>query len=163
MSINEVPQKLTCRSCGAPRVVTMVSKPEKDRVVLYMLCPRHQSEVVYNMTIPLFEQAAGIIRDHVFLCRKCGQPTEIIGQRIEDRLMTLQVRCPIHGLGDRNVNVSLFDILMGTPPPGPPPGAPQYSPPQETPLAGRKFCTSCGAPVASPEAAFCHKCGSSLQ
>jgi len=163
MSMYEVPQKLTCSSCGAPRIVTGISKPERDKVVLYMTCPNHRSEVVYRMSIPLFEQAAGLIRDHVVLCRKCGQPAEILGPRISGRIAKLQIRCPVHGIGDRTVNTSLLDLLMGVPPPRPLPGIQHQAPPIGPPPEGRRFCTSCGAPVASPEAQFCHHCGASLQ
>ncbi|MFX1563656.1 MAG: zinc ribbon domain-containing protein [Promethearchaeota archaeon] len=163
MSMFEVPQKLTCSRCGAPRIITKISKPQRDRVVLYMTCPNHKSQIVYRMTLPLFEQAAGLIREHVALCRKCGQPTEIIGPRISGRMAQLEIRCPVHGLGDRPINTSLLDMLMGAPPPAPPPGVPHHAPPPGPPPEGSRFCPSCGTPVASPEAQFCHKCGSSLQ
>lgn len=163
MSMLEVPQKLTCRRCGGPRIVTKISKPQRDRVVLYMTCPNHRSQVVYRMMLPLFEQAAGLIRDHVVLCRKCGQPVEVLGPRISGRLAKLQIRCPVHGIGDRMINTSLLDMLMGTPPPGPPPGVPHQAPPHGPPHEAEKFCSSCGTPVPAPEASFCHKCGASLQ
>ncbi len=157
MSLDEVQQKLHCRRCGRPRTVMRISKPQADRVKLYMSCPVHSSEVVYQMPLSLYNEASGYVREHVLLCRKCGQPVEIIGQKSGKLTTTLNIQCPEHGQGDRTVNNSLLDPILGA--------APSRVAVQATgvaPSPSTKFCASCGSPVPTPEARFCHHCGASL-
>lgn len=158
LSLDEVQQKLHCRRCGRPRIVTRVSKPQKDLVKLYMMCPDHRSEVVYKLPVSQYGQASHLIREHVLLCRKCGQPVDITGQQAGTLVTKLMVACPVHGSGERKVNSSLLDPILSA--------VPSKADEQFTgavPAANSKFCASCGSPVPAPEARFCHNCGASLE
>ncbi|MHA2314747.1 MAG: zinc-ribbon domain-containing protein [Candidatus Hermodarchaeia archaeon] len=155
MSLEEVQQKMKCRRCDRPRIITRVSKPKADTVKLYMRCPVHTSEVVYRMPFSQYEPASGIIREHVLLCRKCGQPVDITGQRAGKLSTKVRIHCPEHGIGERTVNNSLLDsILAGVPT--------KAAPEAAAPAGSSKFCSSCGQPVPAPEARFCHNCGASI-
>lgn len=155
MSLDEVQQKMKCRRCDRPRIITRVSKPKADTVKLYMRCPVHTSEVVYRMPFSQYEPASGIIREHVLLCRKCGQPVDITGQRAGKLSTKVRILCPEHGDGERTVNNSLLDSILD--------GVPTKAAPEAAAPAGSsKFCSSCGQPVPAPEARFCHNCGASI-
>ncbi len=158
MSQDEVQQKLHCRRCGRPRIINRVSKPKEGTVKLYMTCPDHRSEVVYTMPVSRYEETSDLIREHVLLCKKCGQPVDIAGQRAGNRTTTLNINCPEHGSGDRKVNNSLLDPILAA--------VPTQQASKATPAAAAtttKFCASCGSPVPSAEARFCHHCGASLE
>jgi hypothetical protein len=157
MSRDEVQQKLHCRRCGRPRIVSRVSKPKPDQVKLYMSCPVHTSQVVYNMPVSAYEETADLIREHVLLCKRCGQPVDIAGQRGGKRTTALSIQCPEHGSGERKVNNSLLDPVLAAVPARPASKAATPVPP-----ASAKFCASCGSPVPAAEASFCHHCGASL-
>lgn len=164
MSAQDIPQKLTCKRCGGPRVVTYAGKPTSGRVKLSMTCPSHRSEVVYRMPETVFPQVAGLVKDHMLLCRRCGQPTEVVGSRQSGRLTYLQILCPVHGSGERRVNTSLYDTMMGAPAPVPTVAPAPVATPTAAPAAvGTNYCPSCGTPVAGADAAFCHSCGASLE
>ncbi|MFX1577169.1 MAG: zinc-ribbon domain-containing protein [Promethearchaeota archaeon] len=158
MSRDEVQQKLHCRRCGRPRIVTRVSKPKSDKVKLYMSCPVHRSEVVYTMPLSRFEETSDLVREHVLLCKKCGQPVDIVGQKAGKLSTQLSIQCPEHGSGERKVNNSLLDPILAGVPVKPAPGVAAA-----TPATTAKFCPSCGSPVPAAEARFCHHCGASLE
>jgi hypothetical protein len=153
MSIDEAQQKLHCRHCGRPRIITRVSKPKTDQVALYMNCPVHRSEVVWRMPLAQYEPINHMIREHVLLCRKCGSPVDIVGQNAQRLTTTLHIHCPTHGRGKRQVNNSLLDPILQAVPNGQQPAE----------AVDAKFCPSCGAEVPAPEARFCHRCGASLE
>jgi hypothetical protein len=153
---DEVQQKLHCRRCGRPRIVTRISKPRSDQVKLYMSCPVHQSEVVYTMPLSHYEETSDLVREHVLLCRKCGHPVDIVGQHAEKLITKLNIQCPEHGRGERRVNNSLLDPILAAVPS-------KASAISGQPSTIAKFCPSCGAPVQTAEARFCHVCGSSLE
>lgn len=158
MSLDEVQQKLHCRKCGRPRIVTRASKPKENLVKLYMMCPDHRSKVAYKLPVSLYNETSNSIREHVLLCRKCGQPVDITGQRAGKSLTKLEVTCPVHGKGERIVNNSLLDPILSA--------VPTKEVEQITgavPATDAKFCPSCGTPVPAPEAQFCHHCGASLE
>lgn len=158
MSQDEVQQKLHCRRCGRPRIINRVSKPKGDTVKLYMTCPEHRSEVIYKLPVSSFEETSNWIREHVLLCKKCGQPVDIVGQRAGKLSTAVNINCSEHGSGERLVNNSLLDhILTGVPTTQ----AAKATPPE--PATTAKFCASCGSPVPSGEARFCHHCGASLE
>jgi hypothetical protein len=157
MSRDEVQQKLHCRTCGRPRIVSRVSKPKADQVKLYMQCPVHTSQVVYKMPVSWYEETADLIREHVLLCKRCGQPVDIAGQRGGKLTTTLSIQCPEHGSGSRTVNNSLLDPILAAVP-----ARPASQPAAAQPATSSKFCASCGSPVPAPEARFCHNCGASL-
>lgn len=157
MSLDEVSEKLKCRYCGRPRIVTRVSMPKKTQVKVFMTCTKHPSEVVYRMPLDLYEKASGLMRDHIFLCRKCGEPVDLVGQKKEGRITTFQIQCPVHKLGDRKINNRLVDLTMSAAS-----GVPSAALVATAPGTSAKFCPSCGTPVAAPEAQFCHHCGASL-
>lgn len=143
--------------------MTYAGKPSSGRVKLSMTCPTHRAEVAYRMPEAIFPQVAGLVKDHVLLCRRCGQPTEVVSSRQSGRLTYLQIRCPVHGLGERRVNTSLYNIMMGAPAPVPVAAPAPVAAPTAAPVAGRtNYCPSCGAAVAGADAAFCHSCGASL-
>jgi hypothetical protein len=156
MSVDEVQQKMSCRRCGRPRIITRVSKPDGNTVKLYMKCPVHTSEVVYRMPISNYEPVSGIIREHVLLCKKCGQPVDITGQKQSSLTTKLRIHCPEHGDGERTVNNSLLDPILSAVPT-------KAAPEAAAPASTSKFCSSCGSPVPAPEARFCHNCGASLE
>jgi len=156
MSRDEIQQKLHCRRCGRPRIVNRVSKPKSDQVKLYMSCPVHSSEVVYTMPLSRYEQTSDLVREHVLLCRKCGQPVDIVGQRKENLMTKLSIQCPEHGGGERKINNSLLDPILSAVPVKAVGSSPE-------PIRTAKFCPSCGAPVPTAEARFCHVCGASLE
>jgi hypothetical protein len=167
MSAELVPEKLTCPKCGLPRIITRIKKPDAKRVILIMSCPKHRSEAVHKMTPEIFAQVGGLINDHLLRCRRCGEPTEVIGQRDAGRITVFSVRCPTHGTGERKVNTSLVESLgKDAPPPTPvAPVAPVTPATTETAAetpAQYGYCPSCGTPVEVPGAGFCHKCGASL-
>lgn len=155
MSLDEVQQKMSCRRCSRPRIITRVSKPKADTVKLYMRCPVHTSEVIYRMPLSLYDEASGIIREHVLLCRKCGQPVDITGQRAGKLSTKVRILCPEHGDGERLVNNSLLDPILAAVPA-------RAAPEAAVPAGSSKFCSSCGSPVPAPEARFCHNCGASI-
>ncbi len=157
MSQDEVQQKLHCRRCGRPRIVNRVSKPKADQVKLHMSCPVHRSEVIYKMPLSRFEETSDLVREHVFLCKKCGQPVDVVGQRAGSNTTTVTIQCPEHRNGKRKVNNSLLDPILGAVP------TIQASE-AVTPASATtsKFCASCGSPVPTAEARFCHHCGASL-
>ena len=111
------------------------------------------------MPFDLYEKVSGLMRDHIFLCRKCGEPVDLVGQVKGNRVTTFQIQCPVHGLGDRPVNTSLVGMTLDT-------SKPVHTI-AETPAVAAagpvRFCPSCGIQVAAPEAAFCHNCGASLR
>jgi hypothetical protein len=159
MSVEEMQQKLACKRCGGPRVVTRANKPSKTEAKLTMECPIHKEEVVYTLPTSLFEQAPGLVRDHVLLCRNCGKPVQVVGSSVDGLLRTLQVRCTEHGVGERVVNETLYNQMMAAAPgamPGAAPGA------RSAPAGAVSFCPSCGTKIAIPGAQFCHNCGASL-
>jgi predicted amidophosphoribosyltransferase len=121
-----------------------------------MNCPDHTSEVVYRMPLSNYDAASGIIREHVLLCKKCGQPVDITGQRGGKLSTKLQIRCPEHGDGERTVNNSLLDPILAAVPV-------KATPEAAVPAGTTKFCSSCGSPVPAPEALFCHNCGASIE
>ena len=155
MSLEEVQQKMSCRRCDRPRIITRVSKPDPNTVKLYMRCPVHTSEVVYRMPLSQYEPVSGIIREHVLLCRKCGQPVDITGQRAGKLSTKVRIQCPEHGEGERTVNNSLLDPILAAVPA-------KAVPEAAVPADSSKFCSSCGSPVPAPEARFCHNCGASI-
>jgi hypothetical protein len=160
MSVEEMKQKLTCRQCGGPRVVTRANKPSKTEARLTMECPIHEEEVVYTLPTSLFEQAPGLVREHLLLCRACGKPVQVVGSSVNGLLRTLEVRCPEHGLGERVVNETLYNQIMAATP-GPTPAA--AAPGPRPAIAGAaNFCPSCGVKIAIPGAQFCSNCGASL-
>ncbi|MFX0167799.1 MAG: zinc-ribbon domain-containing protein [Candidatus Hodarchaeota archaeon] len=152
MSLQEAQQKLSCRHCGRPRIITRVSKPKPNQVALYMLCPVHRSEVVWRLPLDQYEPVSHLIREHVLLCRKCGSPVDIVGQRTLKLTTKIQIHCPTHGGGERSVNNSLLDPVLKAIPNGQQPAGTYAS----------KYCSSCGVEVPAPEARFCHRCGASL-
>ena len=157
MSKDELQQKLHCRRCGRPRTVNRVSKPNPNNVKLYMTCPVHTAEVVYSMPVSRYEETIDLIREHVLICKKCGQPVEIVGQRAGNLSTTVRIQCSELGTGERTINNSLLDPILAA--------VPTKLAPHEvkaTPGATAKFCASCGSPVPTAEARFCHHCGASL-
>ncbi|MFX1319143.1 MAG: hypothetical protein ACFE9D_01665 [Promethearchaeota archaeon] len=158
MSRDEIQQKLHCRRCGRPRIVNRVSKPNPNTIKLYMICPVHTAEVVYSMPENRYEEASDLIREHVLLCKKCGQPVDIVGQRAGSLSTNLSIQCPEHGSGERMINNSLLDPILAAVPAKPAP----YEV-KATAGATTKFCASCGSPVPTAEARFCHHCGASLE
>ncbi len=170
MSVQEVPEKLTCPKCGLPRIITRIKLADHKRVILIMTCAKHRSEAVYKMSPEVFEQVGGLINDHLLRCRRCGEPTEVVGQRDAGRITVFSVHCPTHGTGERKVNTSLVEKLgKDAPPPTPvapvTPVTPVTPAPVDTDvetLAQYGYCPSCGTPVEVPGAGFCHKCGASL-
>ena len=153
MSLDEAQQKLHCRKCGRPRIISRISKPKPDQVVLYMSCPVHRSEVVWRMPLDQYEPISHLAREHVLLCKKCGNPVDIVGQQAERLTTKLHIHCPTHGRGERKVNNSLLDPILQAIPNGQ----------QPTGAVSAKFCASCGAEVPAPEARFCHRCGASIE
>lgn len=165
MSVEEMQQKLTCKRCGGPRVVIRANKPSKTEVKLTMECPIHKEEVAYTLPTSLFEQAPGLAKDHVLLCRGCGKPVQLVGSKVDGLLRTLQVRCPEHGVGERVVNETLYNQMIAAAPsvmptaPGTMPTSPGLRPAGVT---SASFCPSCGTKIAVPGAQFCYNCGASL-
>ena len=157
MSRDEVQQKLHCRRCGRPRIVSRVSKPNPNQVKLYMSCPVHTNQVVYKMPVSQYDDIADLIREHVLLCKKCGQPVDVVGQRAGKLTTALSIQCPEHGSGSRKVNNSLLDPILAAVP-----AKPTSQQAVAEPVTSSKFCASCGLPVPAPEARFCHNCGASL-
>ncbi len=157
MSQDEVQQKLHCRRCGRPRIINRVSKPKADQIKLYMTCPVHRSEVVYTMPLSRYEETSDLVREHVLLCKKCGQPVDIVGQKAGKLSTTVSIQCPEHGSGERLVNNSLLDPILAA--------VPVKATGKDTEAAptAAKFCASCGSQVPTTEAVFCHNCGASLE
>jgi hypothetical protein len=135
-----------------------VSKPNPNQVKLYMTCPVHTAQVVYTMPLSSYEEISDLVREHVLLCKKCGQPVEIIGQRAGNLTTSINIQCPEHGSGERKVNNSLLDPILAAIP-----AKPAAEKAAATPGATAIFCPSCGSPVPSAEARFCHHCGASLE
>ena len=152
MSVDEVQQKLKCRRCDRPRIIHRVSKPTANKIKLYMSCPVHTATVEYSLPLQSYEEVSRLIREHVLLCRKCGQPVDVVGQKAGKLTTKLNIQCPEHGKGERTVNNSLLDPILSAVP----------TPKAATTPTG-KFCSSCGSPVPAPEARFCHNCGASLE
>ena len=159
MSVEEMQQKLTCKRCGGPRVVTRANKPSKTEARLTMSCPIHKEEVVYTLPTNVFEQAPGLVRDHVLLCRNCAKPVQVVGSKVDGLIRTLQVRCAEHGAGERIVNETLYNQMMAVAPAAMPAVAPRPGP---AGVGSASFCPSCGTKIAVPGAQFCYNCGASL-
>ncbi|MFX1566136.1 MAG: zinc-ribbon domain-containing protein [Promethearchaeota archaeon] len=158
MSRDEIQQKLHCRRCGRPRTVNRVSKPSSNKVKLYMSCPVHTSQVTYSMALSQYDEVSDLVREHVLLCKKCGQPVDIVGQRAGNLTTKLNIQCPEHGSGERQVNNSLLDPILSAVSAS---ATSRATPTAPTTMA--KFCPSCGSPVPTAEARFCHHCGASLE
>ena len=147
--------------------MTRANKPSKTEARLTMMCPIHKEEVVYTLPTSVFEQAPGLVRDHVLLCRACGKPVQVVGSKVDGLLRTLQVRCAEHGAGERVVNETLYNQMMAGAPtamPAAPPGAMPAVAPGARPagVGSANFCPSCGTKIAVPGAQFCPNCGASL-
>jgi hypothetical protein len=140
-------------------VVTRANKPSKTEAKLTMECPIHKEEVVYTLPTSLFEQAPGLVREHVMLCRNCGKPVQLVGSAVDGLLRTVQVRCAEHGVGERTVNETLYNQMMAATPSAMPMATPEARP---AAAGTSSFCPSCGTRVAVPGAQFCHHCGASL-
>jgi len=173
MSISELQSKLTCPRCGSPRVVTKVKKEGRDKIRILMKCP----QVVYTMPAGLLPQAGPLLRERIFLCRKCGAPVEAYDTRRLGNWVIILIRCAHHGQGERRISASLYDAIMQTPayaplsvPAGPAaaptqPAAVAQGPTPPVPPSPRaiNFCPQCGKRITVPDARFCPNCGASLQ
>lgn len=147
-SIADFSKKLICPVCGGPMSISSMRKPSKNTVQIKMKCPTHKPERQIDISVRMYEQAAGLLKKHLLLCLVCGAPVEI--KKIEARSKTsiIIIECLEHRKGERIVNNSLLGHFHSV----------EIPPAGLIAAPGEGICPSCGQPV-SPVQQFCGYCG----